>query len=282
MFVVINIYIGTELQTPQTVTIDNVRTYQDIIIKLIKSNFNSGKLYTLDGALINNGDLITIKELNYIVPPIPPQLESQEIISVITNTEPPLELQIPYSSDMTYEDVYNYSLAQTEYHLGFLRLQGSLISLKEPVTEIEGLTLDLGVMVHISTEGQLLETVYIADVEIYQDIITKLIQSGQPSGVIYTLTSTEVNYNSPILEPEVHYIIMIPESTYRIPITIVGTPLYNIEIPGSKGMSYRDVYNYVVSQVEPKDHIFLVTNNGRTNLKDIIKEGSIFAFYELP
>lgn len=276
--IAINIYNGTGLQIPKSVTLDDVETYQDIITKLINMGEKSGKLYTLNGNRINNKDFVTIQDLNYITS----DSEPTHIITVVTNTDPPSELSIPYSSDMIYEDVYNYALAQSSYRLGFLRLHGALVSLSETVTDVGDLTLELGVIIHISSKGVIMKSTYISDGSIYQDIVTTLIQSGERSGRIFTLQSKEVEYNSPILESELHYIITMPEPTYVIPVTVVGAPLYSIEIPASAEMSYMDVYNYVVSQVQPNRKMFLVTNNGRTDLTRIITDASIFAFYELP
>lgn len=279
MTITIHIYNGTGLQIPKTEIVENVETYQDIITNLINMGYKSGKLYNLDGNSIDNGNLIMTKELNYVM------LESEptNTITVVTNTDPQIQLSIPYSSDITYGDVYNYALAQSGYRLGFLRLNGQKVSLSEIITEFEGLTLELGVLVHISSNGELINSVYILDGSIYQDIITNIIQSGVRSGRIFTSKSIEIDYNSPIIEQELHYIIFMSEPSYNIPISIIGAPIYSIEIPASKDMTYLDVYNYTVSQVQPNRKIFLVINNGRINdLKPVITDTPIFAFYELP
>lgn len=278
MATTINIYKGTDLQIPREVIVDDVFVYQDIISKLITMGEKSGKLYTLDGHPIDNKDVITIHELNYITL----DMEPYDVIKVVTNTDSHNEILVPYSSDMTYEDIYNIALAQSGSRLGFLRVQGVLVSLSDVVTDVEGLSIDLGVLVHISTKGELLTSIYILEGSIYQDIISAVIRRGHRSGRIYTLQSAEVDPSGPILEPEVHYVIMMSEPSYTIPVTVVGAPLYIVEIPGSADMVYLDVYNYVVSQVNPNRDLFLVTNNGRTILTQIITQVPIFAFYELP
>lgn len=86
---------------------------------------------------------------------------------------------------------------------------------------------------------------YVINGATYQDLITDIIRSGSESGQIYTLNGEEVDYNAPITEEEVFYIIK--GGGMREVFTTMGFPpksdSYKIRTEGI----FRDLYNLLIS-----------------------------------
>lgn len=96
--------------------------------------------------------------------------------------------------------------------------------------------------------GPQVPTTYQVDGDIYQDIVSILINSGLESGQIYGLQGESIDYNAPISLNEVNYIIPLGGFQGKLVGNIVALGGRKIEINyNSKGI-YRDIYNAFVAK----------------------------------
>lgn len=274
----INIFKGVGSQIPVLYTLQDINIYQDIITSFINSGKNSGRLYDLNGAEVSYLDPVKITVLNYVA------LEPEITESIITANEEVL----PFNLEMTYRDLYNYSVAQGISLNSKLYVNGEQVDLEDQVIQLEGPELEikeLDVTVYVSHQGdsEVEQSIILKNMVIYQDICTSLINQGYQSGQIYTLNGKEVDYLSHIIDESVHYIISIEEPLTTIVVRIMGSSHRERELPITANMKYRDLYNYAVAKGEPIDSFFVVRNR-KVKLENIIPNlgVTIFLFYDLP
>lgn len=97
-----NIFRGVEEQVPVRRKLQ-VETYQQAITSLIRSGFDTGSMYGLQGEILDYQGSITLTEVNYIIP-----VECKSSIRLVKGDQTQI---VRYSPDNTLQDLCNLAIA---------------------------------------------------------------------------------------------------------------------------------------------------------------------------
>lgn len=134
--VIVNIFNGVGEQVPTQYEIE-ADVYQDIVSALIRGGIESGQIYGLNGEVINYEDLITMKEVNYI---IPDNISKHQIGITLPG---PKRIVFYYNIYGTFRDIYNELVAKYNIPKNTRpTIRGLLVDLDEPLVKHDPLFLN--------------------------------------------------------------------------------------------------------------------------------------------
>ena len=123
--VTVNVFTGVGDQVPDVYRVDG-NTYQDIATALINLGLQSGRIYGINGEVVDYNSNIELPEVNYIIP-------EGEISYVNISSPRGFEYMVPFNVEGTFRDVYNQAVAKGLPLNSKIILMGKGVDLDSPV-----------------------------------------------------------------------------------------------------------------------------------------------------